>query len=587
MVTIFNLWNLFGIYKMTQEEPLGYFSFVLHSHLPWVLNHGVWPHGTDWVNEAAAETYVPILLELDKLVEEGYNPKLTIGLTPVLCEMLANEGFKAGFIGYLDTKISAAEDDYEDFTRNQYQPERIKLTMYWKEYFLKIKDAFVNRYNKNILSGFKTLQDKNLLDIITCGATHGYSPLLSRESSINAQFKIAVNNYRKHFQRDPTGVWLPECAYRPGYKWKNPVSGEEFERPGVEYFLAKNNLRYFFVDTALLMGGLSQGVYAARFPLLKELWKQFAKQYKDLPTDFEKTPYEPYIVSSQSAESPVGFYTRDQKTGILVWSGEHGYPGSSEYLDFHKKHYPGGLRYWKVTGPKVDLGDKMLYWVDDVSNKLDENAGHFINVVKDVLRDYKNKTGTPGIITAPYDTELFGHWWFEGPWWLNRVLRWMEDDPEIELTNTRLYLEQFPPSKVVQITEGSWGQGSSHWVWLNSWTTWTWEKVYECEQKSEEILSKYHQTDDPGMIRILKQLARELLLLQSSDWQFLITTWSARDYAENRIALHYENFNRLYKFASDYGSGVTVPEGEWAFLGKIEANDSLFPELELYPFIKK
>ena len=132
-------------------EPLGYFSFVLHSHLPWVLNHGVWPHGTDWVNEAAAETYVPILLELDKLTEEGYNPKFTIGLTPVLCEMLTHPSFTAGFIDYLDGKIAAAENDYEDFTRNQYSPERIKLTMFWKEYYLKIKNAFVNNYKKNIV----------------------------------------------------------------------------------------------------------------------------------------------------------------------------------------------------------------------------------------------------------------------------------------------------------------------------------------------------------------------------------------------------------------------------------------------------
>jgi 1,4-alpha-glucan branching enzyme len=163
----------------------------------------------------------------------------------------------------------------------------------------------------------------------------------------------------------------------------------------------------------------------------------------------------------------------------------------------------------------------------------------------------------------------------------------MEEDPEITLTNTRLYIEQFPPDKICQITEGSWGQGSSHWVWLNSWTTWTWEKVYECEKKNEEMVSMHYQSEDPNVIRILKQLARELLLLQSSDWQFLITTWSARDYAENRIALHYENFNRLYTFVKDYTDGKNVPEGEWAFLGKIEANDSLFPELDLYPFVKK
>jgi len=568
-------------------EPLGKFTFVLHSHLPWVLNHGIWPHGTSWLNEAAAETYIPILIELNKLVADGYHPKLTIGLTPVLCEMLRHPSFVNGFLGYLDEKIHAAQFDHEDFTKKKFEQGRINLTTWWNEFYSRIKDYFVDKLQKDVIGGFRQLQDRGFLDIITCGATHGYSPLLSKDSSIQAQFATAVNSYKKHFGRAPTGTWLPECAYRPGYKWKNPINPkEEYNRPGIEYFLSKNGLRYFFIDTALLLGGLSQGVYAARFPLLKELWKNFATQYKELPSSFEKSPYEPYLVSSTSAEGPVAFFTRDEKTGIVVWSGEHGYPGCSEYLDFHKKHYPGGLRYWKVTGPKVDLGAKMLYWPDDIPRKLDENAGHYLNLAKGILRDYKQKNGKPGLITAPYDTELFGHWWFEGPWWMNRVLRWMEDDAEIQLTHAREYIEENPPNKTVQIIEGSWGQGSSHWVWMNEWTMWTWEKVYECEAKSEEIFSTYKNTDDSNLRRILMQLARELLLLESSDWQFLISTWSARDYAENRIALHYENFNRLHRIALDYVSNKFIAGGDWEYLGTLEQADGLFPDIDLEPFGK-
>ncbi|MFX0186255.1 MAG: 1,4-alpha-glucan branching protein domain-containing protein [Candidatus Hodarchaeota archaeon] len=570
------------------ENSLGSFCLVLHSHLPWVLGHGIWPHGTSWLNEAAAETYIPLLQELYKLIDEGYHPKLTIGLTPVLCEMLRHPTFIEDFISYLDEKISAALHDYDDFTDNKYEEGRIKLTQWWEKFYEQIKDDYIHRFNRDIVGAFKKLQDEDLLDIITCGATHAYTPLLSKETSIDAQFKTAVDNYRYHFGRVPTGVWLPECAYRPGYRWKNPLNaGEEYDRPGIEYFLAKNGLKYFFIDTALLLGGKSQGVYAARFPLLKELWKQFADQYEELPISFEKSPYEVYLVSTQSAEAPVGFFTRDEKSGIVVWSGEHGYPGCAEYLDFHKKHYPGGLRYWKCTSPKIDLGSKMLYWPEDVPGKLDENASHYLNLTKDILREFKDKFGTKGIIVAPYDCELFGHWWFEGNWWLARVLRWIEDDPEIDLTNTRLYIEQNPPNKVVSIIEGSWGQGSSHWVWLNEWTTWTWEKIYECEAKSEEIIAKYKDNADEHLMKILKQLARELLLLESSDWQFLITTWSARDYAENRVALHYENFNRLYGMASKYGRGQHVDKGEWHFLGTLEANDGIFMDLDLEPFTKK
>ena len=169
---------------------------------------------------------------------------------------------------------------------------------------------------------------------------------------------------------------------------------------------------------------------------------------------------------------------------------------------------------------------------------------------------------------------------------MNRILRLIEEDPEIGLTNSREQIEQNPPNKVVQIIEGSWGQGSSHWVWLNEWTDWTWRHVYECEEKNEATISQFYNSKDPLLIRILKQMARELLLLQSSDWQFLITTWSARDYAENRIAVHYENFKRLHELANAYGNGKTVPEGEWAFLGTLEDNDGLFQDIELEPFKK-
>lgn len=568
------------------DESLGSFCLVLHSHLPWVLNHGTWPHGSSWLNEAAAESYIPLLMELYKLVEDGYHPKLTVGITPVLCEMLRHPTFHNDFLAYLDQKIGAAHFDEKDFTEKHYEPARIQMTKRWQEFYENIKDEFIHHFNRDIVGSFKYLQDIGLVDILTSAATHGYSPLLSKDSSINAQFRVGVESYERHFGCKPTGAWLPECAYRPGYRWKNPITGEEYERPGIEYFLAKHGLRYFFIDTSLLLGGKSQGVYAARFPLLKELWKQFESQYQETPTSFEKSPYEPYLVATNSAEVPVGFLTRDEKTGIVVWSGEHGYPGCAEYLDFHKKHYPGGLRYWKVTHPKIDLGEKWLYWPDDIPAKLDENASHYLNLVKDILRDYKSNFNQKGIIVAPYDCELFGHWWFEGNWWIARILRWMEEDPEINLTHTREYLEQNPPNKVCQIIEGSWGQGSGHWVWLNEWTTWTWERIYECEEKSEEIITNLKESADENLKKILRQMARELLLLESSDWQFLMTTWTARDYAENRIEAHFEAFNRLYQMAQTYARGDYIDQGDWEYLGMLEGSDAPFTHLNLEAFTK-
>ncbi len=561
-------------------ELIGSFTFVLHSHLPWVLNHGIWPHGTSWLNEAAAETYLPLLVELYHLVDTGYTPRMTLGITPVLTEMLINEKFKSGFSEYIRGRIDAARHDREQFLTEHF-PVRVKTAEFWIDYFSRMEDAFHHRFNRDIVGGFSDLQKKGILEIITCGATHGYFPLLSRDSSINAQVKCAVESYKRVYGQSPRGIWMPECAYRPGYDWKNPITGEEGKRKGVEWFLAKHGLDYTFVDTHLTMGGIAHGVYAARFKLLKDLWERFAQQYKSNVEIEGRSPYNPYLFGTSEPQEPVGFFTRDERTGILVWSGEHGYPGDGNYLDFHKKHFPGGNRYWKVTALKLDLGQKMEYYLDDVPARLDDNATHFKNTMKELLKNYKQQAGKPGIVTAMYDAELFGHWWFEGPWWINRVLRWVQDDPELELTTAGRYYDEHMPVQQIGLPEGSWGQGGGHWIWLNEWTTWTWERIYECEKKMEDLAEKYGNREDETLRNICKQVARENLLLQASDWQFLISTWSARDYAEARVALHYENFSKLYNMAVTYGEGRTVPQGNWEFLGRVMGDDNLFPDVDL------
>jgi 1,4-alpha-glucan branching enzyme len=510
--------------------------------------------------------------------------------------MLANEKFKAGFLDYCDTKIVGAQSDYQEFTSLGHQKIQIDLAKFWEDHYSQIKDTFIHRYNRDLIAGFKEMLEKDYMDIITCGATHGYSPLLSVESSINGQFKTAVNNYRKHFGKAPMGTWLPECAYRPGYKWKRPVGDPtEYYRPGVEKFLSKNNLKYFFIDTPLLLGGKSQGVYAARFPLLNALWEQFAAQYKESKGEFVRNAMESYLVATNDAKNPVAFFTRDENTGILVWSGEHGYPGCGCYLDFHKKHYKdsmgggSGLRYWKVTSAKTDLGSKMLYYLPDIGSQLDENAGHFKEAVKGVLRKNQSSSPTdrPPLLIAPYDAELFGHWWFEGVWFINRVIRFFAQDSEVQMTHCRNYLETYGmPNKTVQLTEGSWGQGSGHYIWLNKENSWTWEKIYQVEPKIETLITQNYNNQDSLLQRLLKQLVRENLLLQSSDWQFLISTWSARDYAENRFSQHYEHITRLFGMIDSYLINKSLILEERGFLEKLEQVDDLFSELDLSAWIK-
>jgi len=567
----------------------GYFTFVLHAHLPYVLSHGKWPHGMDWLSEAAAETYIPIVKIMRELIDEGYKPHLTIDISPVLAEQLADESFKEEFVTYLNQKIKAARDDSEEFYKYD-QKNMLSMSHFWEAFYQDLLDRF-NTMGQDIIGEFKKLQDEGYLEMMTCGATHGYFPLLSRDESLQAQVKAAVKTHTRHFGKAPRGMWLPECAYRPAYKWKKPVddgtSMEPYARKGADEFLSENGIEFFIVDTSLLKGGKSAGVYIDRFKSLKVLWDQMEKEYQPRQEEKEKTPRNVYLVSSApEGKKPVSVFTRDSETGLLVWSGEHGYPGDGHYLDFHKKRFPGGHRYWAVTSAKSDLADKLEYNRVGAVERTPENGGHYANVIKGLLENHYKKTGKAGILVAPYDAELFGHWWFEGPLFLKEVLRQIASDDAIELTPLGEHLDRVKPIDVVQLPEGSWGQGGYHYIWLNQWTDWTWKHIYACEDKMTEMAAKYKDSDNSLLLDIVKQAARELMLLSASDWQFLISTWSARDYAELRVSEHYADFKKLAELADKVASGQRLSRGDRSFLDDCMARDRLFADIELDWFAK-
>jgi 1,4-alpha-glucan branching enzyme len=279
---------------------------------------------------------------------------------------------------------------------------------------------------------------------------------------------------------------------------------------------------------------------------------------------------------------PVAAFTRDPDTGLQVWSGEHGYPGDGWYLEFHKKHYPGGHRYWRVTSSSSDLAEKGEYEPDKALQRIPENALHFVALAKDILGSYNKRTGNKGILCAPYDAELFGHWWFEGPQWLSQVLSRMDQDVDLELTTCGRFLDESHPVEVVSLPEGSWGQGGYHYIWLNEWTEWTWRHIYEDEARLAELLREFGtKPEDNKLADILTQMARELLLLEASDWQFLISTWAAKDYAELRLVEHHQSFQRLSAMAERYGRQQWVDPGEWNFLGECQRRNKLFAFLQL------
>lgn len=571
----------------------GKFAFVLHSHLPYVLSHGRWPHGTDWLTEAAAETYLPILKILGELIEDGYHPKLTIGLSPVLCEQLNDYSFKEEFVSYLNQKIKAAKLDTEEFQKYG-QKSMQKNSLYWEKFYSETLNHF-NDIGQDILFEYKKLQDGGYIEIITCGATHGYYPLLSRDESLQAQTKMAVKNYKKHFGQAPKGIWLPECAYRPRYNWTPPVAingkQESYPRKGVDEFLSENGLDFFIIDSALLKGGKSVGVYIDRFDALKMLWGEFEKQYQPREEEMDKTSSEVYLISSApEGKKPTAIFSRDPETGILVWSGDHGYPGDGNYLDFHKKRFPGGHRYWAVTSSKADLADKVEYNLESAAARIPENSSHFAGKIEEILSNHareNNKNNTP-ILVAPYDAELFGHWWFEGPQFLKAVLKNLCESEKVDLTFLSDHLEHSKPDQIVSIPEGSWGQGNHHYIWLNKNNEWTWTHIYESEAKMCQLASLWHDKykHDAYLERILKQLARELMLMSASDWQFLISTFAARDYAELRLTEHYSDFKKIAEIAEGYIKTKKVLDTDLQFLEDCEARDKLFSEIEIEWFAK-
>src|SRR5206468_574680 len=225
---------------------------------------------------------------------------------------------------------------------------------------------------------------------------------------------------------------------------------------------------------------------------------------------------------------------------------------------------------------RIPLAEKVPYDPMAAKERAEAHAEHFASLVIDRLREYQEATGRTGVVVAPFDTELFGHWWFEGPQWLESVLRRLEG--QVEVATASSFLAKHPPRSAIRLPEGSWGQGGHHWVWLNDGTRWIWEEVYRAEDAFLEASRAARGQRKPIVRRILTQLARELLLLESSDWPFLITTVAAKDYAEARVKEHIGAFDRLRSMLPRAKDGTLSPE-DLAWLATIEARDSPFSVL--------
>jgi 1,4-alpha-glucan branching enzyme len=544
-------------------EKIGSFTFVLHSHLPYTRQAGRWPHGEEWLHEAAAETYVPMLDSLNRLKDEGLPARLTLSLTPILLEQLADDDVRRNFRSYLDQKISAASEDIPRFEA-AHDLHMTYLATFYRDWYSSIRDRFLNAYSGNLVPAFRKLQDAGIIEVVTCGATHGYLPLLDRDESINLQLKTAVETHRRHLGRAPRAIWLPECAYRPGY-----IADDGRERPGIESFLAAQNLGLFFAETHMIEGGRPVGVAAGEaIGPYGSITRRYLVPFSEIAPSQPATTYEAYY----AGRPDVAVIGRNNRTGLQVWSAEWGYPGDFDYREFHKKDGISGMQYWRVTGAGVDLGDKDAYHPDWAAGRVDSHSAHFASLVTDLLRGYHESHGTPGIISANYDTELLGHWWFEGVSWLEGVLRRLATSEEVDLTTGSAYIDAHPPQTVLNLPEGSWGAGGTHFVWDNADTHWMWPIIHAAENRMLEVC-RAEPAASGTRKRVLDQAARELLLLQSSDWPFLVSTGQAREYAVQRFRQHVDRFDVLLDSLGTETGDARLAEQLWE-------RDKVFPDID-------
>ncbi|HYO30058.1 MAG TPA: 1,4-alpha-glucan branching protein domain-containing protein [Thermomicrobiales bacterium] len=545
----------------------GAFTFVLHSHLPYARMAGMWPHGEEWVHEAIAETYLPLLRAFDELSEEGVPWSLTLGITPILGEQLADPLIAANFRTYAAERAAWAAEDVERFDRSGDATMR-DLARHAHHWYARSLTDFRDRSGSDLLAGFRRHQTAGNLDISTSAATHGYLPLLSRDSSVHAQLRTGVRAYERRFGQQPTAIWLPECAYRPAQETPDG------RRVGIERFLAEERLRVFFSETHTVEGGRPVGKAAG------EAIGPYAgqKRYTLVP-DAEvygegTTTYRPYWVGDALGE--VAVLARNNRTGLQVWSAAYGYPGDGAYREFHKKDTASGMRYWGVGGRDVGLGDKPLYNPAVAAERVLSHADHYVRLVEDLLSAYHGATGEPGVISAAYDTELFGHWWFEGVDWLKGVLRGLATSTTVELSTASRIIEQHPPDRLIALPESSWGSNGDHSTWLNDETAWLWPLIHADERRMETLVEA--NGDAVGdRERLLNQAARELLLLQSSDWPFLITTGQAKEYAIERFTEHHARFERL---AGIVERGAPLEGDDLAVLADLEERDNPFPAID-------
>ena len=548
--------------------PTGYFSLILHAHLPFV-RHPEYPEflEEDWLFEAITEVYLPLIFIFQNLHEEGAKPRLTINVSPPLCEMLADELLQDRYTRHLENLLELA--DKEVHRTRQESMEFHDVARMYAELLRASLGLWNDRYGRNLVAAFRELQDEGAVEIITCGATHGFLPLISTVQARRAQVNVAVNNYRKHFGRQPRGIWLPECAYEPG----------------VEALLKEAGIEYFISDTHAILYGDPRPRYGVHAPV--------------------------------RCANGTAVFARDLETSEQVWSSVIGYPGSDVYREFYRDigwdlpieylaphlHSDGnrrhlGLKYHRITGRDVPQQAKAPYIPALAREKAAQNAAHFIGErIKQAHTLRSTFEGHPPLVVSPYDAELFGHWWYEGPQFLDFFFRKLHyDQSDIVAISPGDFLDSGLPIQRQQPTASSWGENGYYKVWLNEKNSWMYPYQHDAERRMTEMTNRFAVsstkslapgdgedagTRDLGLeTRLLRQLARELLLAESSDWAFQIYQGTTVEYSSRRFQSHIHRFDLLAKM-------LETGEVDHELLSEIERRDNIFSEIDYRVYLAR
>jgi 1,4-alpha-glucan branching enzyme len=520
---------------------LGYVALVLHAHLPFVRHpESDYVLEEEWLYEAITETYIPLLRVFKALVRDGVNFKLTMSLSPTLIAMLRDPLLQDRYDHHLAKLQKLADSEYH---YHQFNGHLRYLAEYYINEFASIRSIW-EEYEGDLVSAFQEFQKSNNLEIITCGATHGYLPLMQTyPEAVWAQLQVAVEHYTQEIGVPPNGIWLPECAYYEG----------------LERMLADAGLRYFLTDGHGILYGRPRPKFGTYAPIF--------------------------------TETGVAAFARDHESSQQVWSSEVGYPGDPVYREFYKdlgweaeyeyiKPYimPNGqrkntgIKYHRITAKGIDLGAKQYYDPYWAREKAAEHAGNFMYNRCKQIEYLHGMMGRSPIVVSPYDAELFGHWWYEGPWFIEYFMRKsFYDQKTYQLTHLADYLRANPTHQVCQPAQSSWGHKGFHEYWLNDTNTWIYQHLHRGIERMIGLACR--EPRDELEYRALNQSARELLLSQSSDWAFIMRTGTMVPYAVRRTKTH---ISRFHKLADDIEQG-TIDAG---WLEKIEYMDNIFPDLD-------